>query len=115
MFDEQGQPVSKVQIISGSPYGCGNQSFVNNTANPGGYYTSLMKDTGWLSTYCASSYVGVVATMSNQPIIDNLTLDIVDMALVVRSAKASDAWSKAEFDKARQQDTQKSNQVKPQL
>lgn len=115
VFDEQGQPVSKVQIISSSPYGCGNAGSTNSTALSGGYYSSLMRDTSSLSTYCASSYVGVLATMTNQPIVDNLVLDIVDLALVVRSAKATDAWSKAEFDKARQQDIQKSNQVKPAL
>jgi hypothetical protein len=115
VFDEQGQPVTGVKIIGGSPYGC-DGTFPHGTAGPGGYYTSLMtKDTGGLSTYCASSYVSVLATMSNQPIVDNLVLDIVDLALVVRSAKATDALSKAEFDKARQQDIQNSEQVKPTL
>ena len=116
-FDEQGQLVSGANIISGSPFGCGMGLFVNQTTGTSSaFYPSLMtSDTGGLSSYCASSYVGVVATMANQPIIDSLSLDIVDLALAVRSAKASDAWSKAEIEKAHQQNLQKSNQVKPQL
>jgi len=117
VFDERGQPVSGAKMISGTPFGCGSGSFTNTTSGtPYDYYRTMMADnTGGLSTFCASSYVGVLATMTNQQIVDNLTTDIVDLPLLVRSAKATNALSKAEFDKARQQDMQKSNQVKPAL
>jgi hypothetical protein len=117
VFDERGQLVSGVKFINGSPFGCGIGGFLNNsTGTPFDYYRGLMSPTtGGLSTYCASSYVAVVATMSPQPILDNIVLDMVDLALAVRSAKATDVWSKAQYDKARQQDQQKSNQVKPVL
>jgi hypothetical protein len=110
MFDESGQLSPSATIINGTPFGCGNKG------SGSGFYESLMsKDAGSLSTFCSSSYVGVVATMPNTQIVDSLVMDITELPLVVRSAKASDAWQKAEFDKARQQEIQRSNQVKPQL
>jgi hypothetical protein len=117
VFDERGQLVSGVKFINGSPFGCVTGGFLNNsTGTPYDFYRGLMPPaTGGLSTYCASSYVAVVATLSTLQILDNVTLDMVDLALAVRSAKATDTWSKAQYDKARQQDQQKSNQVKPVL
>jgi len=109
MFDEGGKLSPSATIIDRTPFGCGNKG------SGGGYYESVMRDSAGLSTFCASSYVGVSVTMPNTEIVNSLVLDIVDLPLVVRSAKASDAWQKAEFNKARQQEIQRSNQVKPQI
>ena len=116
VFDERGQTVPEVKLINSSPFGCGGGAFMGATGGSPHFYDGLMSsDTGGLSSYCAGTYVGVIAAMSNQAILDSVTLDIVDLPLAVRSAKATDAWSKAESDKARQQEIQKSNQVKPAL
>jgi hypothetical protein len=116
VFNERGQPVTGASLQNGSPFGCNGPYRNTTTGTPYDFYRGLMsKDTAGLSTYCASSYVGVLASIGGLDILDNITLDIVDLAIAVRSAKATDAWSKAEFDKAHQQDAQKSNQVKPSL
>lgn len=116
VFDERGQPVAGARLMNGSPFGCNGPYRNTTTGTPYDFYRGLMsKDTAGLSTYCTSSYVAVLASIGGLDILDNITLDVVDLALAVRSAKATDAWSKTEFDKARQLDTQKSNEVKPSL
>jgi hypothetical protein len=114
VFDEAGHLLPQAHIINGSPFGCG--SFYNTDGIPFDGYRAIMqgRDTG-LSTYCASSYVGVQATMTNQPILTELLLDIVDIPLMVRSAKATGAWEKGMNDKARQQELQRENSAKPTL
>lgn len=116
VFDERGQPVAGARLVNGSPFGCNGPYRNTTTGTPYDFYRALMaKDTAGLSTYCTSSYVAVLASIGGVDIVDYITLDVVDMALAVRSAKATDAWSTAEFDKARRQDTQKSNEVRPSL
>lgn len=113
VFDEQGHLLSQAKIISGSPFGCG--SFYNTDGSFNSYRKVALGQDDGLSTYCHSSYVGVQATMSNDPILNYIFLDVVDLPLMVRSATATGAWAKGQDDKARQQELEREKQVKPQL
>jgi len=113
VFDEQGHLAPQAKIISGSPFGCG--SFYSTDGSWHTYQKVMLgQDTG-LPTYCTSSYVGVEALLSNQPILEDINLNIVDLPLMVRSAKATAAWANGMDDKARQEELQREKQMKPQL
>jgi hypothetical protein len=113
VFDEQGHLVPQAQIIRGSPFGCG--SYYSTDGSEHLYLDfAAGKDEG-LPTYCTSSYVGVQAMMSADPILTDLYMNIVDLPLMVRSAKASGAWAKTLDDKARQEELQREKQAKPVL
>jgi hypothetical protein len=117
VFDEQGHLIPQAPIIKGVPFGCGGTYFNVTTGVSFSYYRAIMSggNPDSLPTICASSYVGVVATMSNQPILMDLNMDIVDLPLLTRSAAATGAWVKGQDDKARQENLQRSQQQKPQL
>lgn len=113
VFDEQGHLASQSKIINATPFGCG--SFYNADGSFYSYQKITLGQDDGLSTYCHSSYVGVQATMSNDPILNDIYLDIVDLPLMVRSAKATAAWANGMNDKARQQELEREKQTKPQL
>ena len=114
VFDERGQPVSGMRLANGSPYGCGGQ-FTNfaTTGMPADFYLGVASNRGGTPTgYCASSYVAVHVALSDQDIVNDMSADIVDLPLMMRSSVVTDAWMKAGAQKARQQDIDKSKQEK---
>ena len=113
VFDEQGHLMPQARMINGTPFGCG--SYYNTDGSEHVYLDFARGNAEGLPTYCTSSYVGVQATMSTDPILTDLYISIVDLPLMVRYAKASGAWAKTMDDKARQQDEQRANQLKPVL
>jgi hypothetical protein len=113
VFDEQGHLMAQAKMISDSPFGCGSHYSTDGSSHTYQDF-ALGRDEG-LSTYCTSSYVGVEATMSTNPILEDFLLSIVDLPLMVRSAKATGAWANGQDDKARQQEIQRENQAKPTL
>jgi hypothetical protein len=113
VFDEQGHLMPQAQIINNSPFGCG--SFYSTDGSWHTYQAIMLgQDTG-LPGFCTSSYVGVQAVLTTQPILEDIMVNIVDLPLMVRSANATAAWVKAQDDKARQEDLQRSQQLKPTL
>jgi hypothetical protein len=111
VFDEQGRPVTNTQLQQARPNGCG-----TGFAGGGGYYMQVARNpqngpTGW----CATHFVGLKATMPSQSIINNVRLDLVDEALLMRAAGSTGAWVRGESDRARQQTLERADQVKPQL
>jgi hypothetical protein len=117
VFDEQGRPTSQVQILNGVPFGCQGAYTNDNTGVSFSYYRAFMAggNADSMPPACASSYVGVLATMSNQPILQDVNVDIVDLPLLNRSAAATNAWVKGQDDKARQDQLQRANQARPTL
>ena len=117
VFDEQGHLAPQAQIVSGVPFGCQGAYTNNNTGVSFNYYRSFMAgaNADSMPPACASSYVGVLATMSNQPILTDVNVDIVDLPLLNRSAAATNAWVKGQADKAQQEQLQRANQAKPTL
>jgi hypothetical protein len=114
VFDEQGHLAPQAQMIRQSPFGCG--SFYSTDGSWHTYQGIMLgRNDNSLPTYCTSSYVGVEAVISNQPILEDITVNIVDLALMVRSATATGAWVRGEDDKAQQQELQRENQTKPQF
>ena len=113
VFDEQGHLMPQARMINGTPFGCG--TYYNTDGSEHVYLDFARGNAEGLPTYCTSSYVGVQATMSTDPILTDLYISIVDLPLMVRYAKASGAWAKTMDDKARQQDEQRANQLKPEL
>lgn len=117
VFDEQGHLTSQAQIVSGVPFGCQGAYVNTNTGVSFNYYRAFMAggNADSMPPTCASSYVGVLATMSNQPILTDVNVDIVDLPLLNRSAAATNAWVKGQADKAQQEQLQRANQAKPTL
>jgi hypothetical protein len=116
VFDEQGHLAPQAQIVNGVPFGCLGAYVNANTGVPFTFYRSMMAgDNTDSPANCFSSYVGVMASMSNQPILSEVIMDIVELPLVKRSATATGAWAKAQDDKARQEQQQRANQAKPTL
>jgi hypothetical protein len=74
--------------------------------------TNSITPTGW----CATSFVALRALLgNNQPIIDRVTMDVVDFPLLMRATHATKAWMLGMQNQAQQQQIQRSNQVQPQL
>ena len=113
VFDEHGHLAPQAKIISGSPFRCG--SFYSTDGSWHTYQQIMLgQDTG-LPTYCLSSYVGVEALIAPLPILEDINVNVVDLPLMVRSAKATAAWVNGMDDKARQEQQQRANQAKPTL
>jgi hypothetical protein len=111
VFDEQGRAVNNSQLQQARPNGC-----ASGFAPPSGYYMNVARNpqkgpVGW----CATHFVGLRATISIQPIINNVLLEMDDEALLMRAAAVTGAWVRGESDRAQQDATHRANQVKPQL
>jgi len=65
------------------------------------------------SLWCKTSYVGVRAEFGVYPIIETVTTDMTDLPLAVRTSHSTAVWYRAQAERARQQDLEKSKQVKP--
>jgi hypothetical protein len=113
VFDEHGHLMPQAQLVNGVPFGCHGGYLNMNTGVPFTYYRAMMS--GNSPDSCPASYVFVVATMSNQPILTEVNVDIADLALLKRSATATAAWVSGQDDKARQEQQQRANQAKPTL
>ena len=111
VFDEQGRPVTNAHMQQSTPNGC-----ARALSPSGGYYMQVARNLqngprGW----CGTHFVGLKATISIQPIINNLLLEMDDEALLMRAATATSAWLRGESARATQDATNRANQVKPQL
>jgi hypothetical protein len=66
------------------------------------------------NAWCATSYVGVhVDIGSTQPIIETVNTVMMDLPLAVRTSHSTAVWYRAQAERARQQDLEKSKQAKP--
>lgn len=111
VFDEQGRAVSNAHFQQPGPNGCATALEVS-----GGYYMQVARDLGRGPTgWCATHFVGLKATISIQPILNNLLLEMDDEALLMRSAAATGAWVRGESARAQQDATDRAHQVKPKL
>ena len=111
VFDEQGRAVTNTQLQQASPNAC-----ASGFGPSGGYYMQVARNPGrGPAGWCATHFVGLKATLTIQPILNNLLLEMDDEALLMRAAAATGAWVRGESDRAQQDATNRANQVKPQL
>jgi hypothetical protein len=112
VYDERGNPVSGTQLQKGSPFGCGN--YFGSATN--GYYMDVVRGTSEpIPTWCASSFVGVVASIGPDQILDRISIEMGDIPLLARAARATAAWMHAQAAQANQQNLQRAQEVQPKL
>ena len=112
VYDQQGHLQTSTKIVAHSPFGCGHYA---DGAN-GNLYSGLVRNPASIPVqWCLDNYVVVSASLGPKAILDILYLDMVDLPLAVRSAKATAAWAKGLDAQAQQQATQKANAAQPTL
>ena len=112
LYDQQGHLQTSTKIVAHSPFGCGHYA---DGAN-GNVYSGLVQNPASIPIqWCLDNYVVVSASLGPKDILDILYLDMVDLPLAVRSAKATAAWAKGLDAQARQEATQKANAAQPAL
>ena len=112
VYDERGNPVSGTQLQNGSPFGCAN--YIGSGSN--GYYMTVVRGTSSpIPSWCAASFVGVRAQLGPDQIFDRFQIEMVDMPLLVRAARATAASMNRQAEQARQQNLERAQEVKPQL
>jgi hypothetical protein len=86
----------------------GASTFVPNNLLPS---EKLLEDSGW----CNTSMVAVAARISWGPIIGGIEVEAISMPMMTRSARAEIEWLKGLSKRQRQQEIERSKQVKPTL
>ena len=116
LFDESGHHVplsnsnarTAVECEAVGPSGVGS-SYLMDEAYGTNNNAPLISGNPW----CKSSYVGVSAEFAVGPIIEMVVTDMMDLPLAVRTSHSTAVWYRAQAERARQQDLEKSKQVKP--
>ena len=112
VYDERGNPISGTQLQNGSPFGCGN--YIGSATN--GYYMDVVRGTAQpIPSWCAASFVGVVAQIGPEQILDRISIEIADIPLLMRAVRATAAWMQAQAAQANQQNLQRAQEVQPKL
>ena len=113
LFDESGKRVPLPNSDLASVVGC----WINVPDHPGtAYLTDEAREgrtpaNGW----CGASFVAVQANVGVAPIVEHMTVDMVDLPVVRRTSHTTAVWWKAEVEKARIRDLEKAKQAKPVL
>jgi hypothetical protein len=116
LFDESGHHVplsnsnarTALECQAVGPSGVGS-SYLMDEAYGTNNNAPLISGNPW----CKSSYVGVSAEFAVGPIIEMVITDMMDLPLAVRTSHSTAVWYRAQAERARQQDLEKSKQVKP--
>jgi hypothetical protein len=116
LFDESGHHVplsnsnarTALECEAVGPSGVGS-SYLMDEAYGTNNNAPLISGNPW----CKSSYVGVRAEFAVGPIIEMVVTDMMDLPLAVRTSHSTAVWYRAQAERARQQDLEKSKQVKP--
>jgi hypothetical protein len=114
LFDESGRHVALPSLSAATTaMGCASigpgtpgSAFLINEAQGNSPFSA--------NAWCATSYVGVhVDIGSTQPIIETVNTVMTDLPLAFRTSHSTAVWYRAQAERARQQDLEKSKQAKP--
>ena len=112
LFDESGRHVALPSLSAATTaMGCAGpgtpgSAFLINEAQGNSPFSA--------NAWCATSYVGVhVDFGSTQPIIETVNTVMMDLPLAFRTSHSTAVWYRAQAERARQQDLEKSKQAKP--
>jgi hypothetical protein len=114
LFDESGRHVALPSLSAATTaMGCAGigpgtpgSAFLINEAQGNSPFSA--------NAWCATSYVGVhVDIGSTQPIIETVNTVMTDLPLAFRTSHSTAVWYRAQAERARQQDLEKSKQAKP--
>jgi hypothetical protein len=114
LFDESGRHVALPSLsaattatgCAGIGPGTPGSAFLINEAQGNSPFSA--------NAWCATSYVGVhVDIGSTQPIVETVNTVMTDLPLAFRTSHSTAVWYRAQAERARQQDLEKSKQAKP--
>lgn len=113
VYDEQGRQI-QTQVLRHSPFNCG--AYASTIGDNVNLYFGLVRDANAVPAgYCRDAYVAVAASLPETDIVTTMYLDVVDLPLAARAARATDAWNRG-LDQKTQQDThEKAKSAQPQL
>lgn len=114
VYDEQGRQITQTKVVQHSPFNC--VAYAGVTGDDVNLYFGLVRDANAIPVaYCRDAYVAVAASLPETDIVTTMYLDVVDLPLVARSARATDAWSKGLDQKAQQDTREQAKSAQPQL
>lgn len=103
VYDEQGHQLTQTKILQHSPFNC--VAYAGTNGDNANLYFALVRDANAIPPgYCRDAYVAVTASLPPTDIVTTMYLDVVDLPLAARAARATDAWNKG-LDQKTQQDT----------
>ena len=114
VYDEQGRQIMQTKVLHHSPFNCVDYSGIGGgNAN---LYFGLVRDANAIPVgYCRDAYVAVAAQLPETDIVTTMYLDLVDMPLAARAARATDAWNKGLDQKTQQDAHERAKSAQPQL
>jgi|GEM_PF-1791945 len=114
VYDEQGKLMAQTKVLQHSPHGCA--AYGGSGGSIATIYFDVVRDANRLPPgYCRDGYVALHVSLSDTDIVNTLFLDMVDIPLMVRAARATDAWSKGLEQKEQQHLHEESKSVQPVL
>ena len=103
VYDAQGRQLTQTKVLQHSPFNC--VAYAGIAGDAANLYFGLVRDANAVPAgYCRDAYVAVAASLPETDIVTTMYLDMVDLPLAARAARATDAWSKG-LDQKTQQDT----------
>jgi hypothetical protein len=114
VYDEQGRQIMQTKVLHHSPFNCVDYSGIGGgNAN---LYFGLVRDANAIPAgYCRDAYVAVAAQLPETDIVTTMYLDLIDMPLAARAARATDAWNKGLDQKTQQDAHERAKSAQPQL
>jgi hypothetical protein len=112
LFDESGRHVQVPYSNASVAMDCG----ADTPSGPGGAYllNEAHGEQRSVNGWCASSYVGVKVVIGHtEPIVENVVTEMMDLPLAIRTSHSTAAWYRAESERARKADLERSKQAKP--
>jgi hypothetical protein len=112
LFDEAGRHIPVPYSNAFIAMDCG----ADTPAGPGGGYllNEAHGEQSRVNGWCASSYVGVKVYIGHtEPIVETVMTEMIDLPLALRTSHSTAAWYRAESERARKADLERSKQAKP--
>ncbi|MBS0376996.1 MAG: hypothetical protein JSS29_00810 [Proteobacteria bacterium] len=114
VYDERGTLLTQAKVVQHSPFGCA--SIVGTGGSDANLYFNMVSNPGSPPPgYCRDAYVAVHASLSDTDIVTTVFLDMVDMPLAARAARATDSWNRGLDQKTQQSTREQAKSVQPQL
>jgi hypothetical protein len=114
VFDVQGKLMAQTKVLQHSPFGCA--AYNGSGGSSANFYFSMVRDANTLPPgYCRDGYVALHVSLSDTDIVNTLYFDMIDIPLMARAARATDAWSKGLDQREQQHLRDESKSVQPAL
>jgi hypothetical protein len=114
VFDVQGKLMAQTKVLQHSPFGCA--TYNGSGGSAANFYFGMMRDANTMPAgYCRDGYVALHVSLSDTDIVNTLYLDMIDIPLMARAARATDAWSKGLDQREQQHIRDESKSVQPAL